>query len=386
MPSVSTVLVRPLAKALEGRPAALVELLAKTDLTVEMLADAESRVSPAQFCVAWAEALRLTGDKALALTLADALPPGAFGIVEYVCRSAPTLRAALEQWCRYLAILDDAVEVGLVDHGTETALRVITESEAPAPASHELCFALVLARARELVPGLRVAEVRFTHRVADDARHRAFFGAPVRFGATHTELVFDRATLDLALTSADPNLLAILLPTAEEKRARKATDAPMTDRVRRQLRSALSNADTQLDVLAKRLGMTGRSLQRRLKDEGTSFQALRESTRRDLADQYLGKGLSFSEIAFLLGFSEASAFFRAFKRWTGLTPHSNAASNSPSAGRLSRVRLASSGDRVVKAPSPFGAIAQLGERRVRNAEVRGLRSPFAPQNLSSPMD
>jgi AraC-like DNA-binding protein len=162
--------------------------------------------------------------------------------------------------------------------------------------------------------------VRFTHRVADDARHRAFFGAPVRFGAPHTELVFDRATLDLALTSADPNLLAILLPTAEEKRARKATDAPMTDRVRRQLRSALSNADTQLDVLAKRLGMTGRSLQRRLKDEGTSFQALRESTRRDLADQYLGKGLSFSEIAFLLGFSEPSAFFRAFKRWTGLTP------------------------------------------------------------------
>jgi AraC-like DNA-binding protein len=66
--------------------------------------------------------------------------------------------------------------------------------------------------------------------------------------------------------------------------------------------------------------MTGRSLQRRLKDEGTVFQSVRDEMRRDLADHYLGQGMSFAEISFLLGFSEPSAFFRAFKRWTGLTP------------------------------------------------------------------
>jgi AraC-like DNA-binding protein len=76
----------------------------------------------------------------------------------------------------------------------------------------------------------------------------------------------------------------------------------------------------QLDGVAKRLGMTGRSLQRRLKDEGTSFQETRDAVRRELADAYLGQGMSFAEISFLLGFAEPSAFFRAFKRWTGVTP------------------------------------------------------------------
>ena len=321
--SISVVLVRPLVPALEHSKTALGEFFAATDLTPQMLLDPEARISPAQFCVAWAHAIRLSGDDALALRIAEATPEGAFGIVEYVCRSAPTLRDALTQWCRYLGILDDAVEVGLVDVGSKTAVRVITESEAPAPASHELCFALLVLRAKALVTGdVQAAEVRFTHRARDVqvARHRSFFGCPVRFGAAHTELVFDRALLAKPLVTADPNLLAILVPAAEEKRGRPKADALLTDQVRRVLGAALCNDDAQLETVAKRLGLTGRSLQRRLKDEGTSFQTVRDGMRRELADRYLGDGMSFAEISFLLGFSEPSAFFRAFKRWTGLTP------------------------------------------------------------------
>ncbi len=321
--SISVTLVRPLAAALAGSPAALRAFYAATDLTPEMLADAEARVSPAQFCVAWAEALRASGSPTLALDIAEATPPGAFGIVEYVCRSAPTLGAALEQWVRYLGILDDAVQVALVEEGANVALRVTEESEAPAPASHELCFALVVRHARAMLgPSFRASAVHFDHRVADAtaARHRAFFGAPVRFGAKHTELILTKGALATALPTADPNLLSILEPAAEEKRSKRATHPLVTEQVRRALRAALSSDDAQLDGVAKRLGMTGRSLQRRLKDEDTSFQAVREGMRRELADRYLEQGMSFSEISFLLGFSEPSAFFRAFKRWTGLTP------------------------------------------------------------------
>jgi AraC-like DNA-binding protein len=314
VPSVSVVLVRPLVAALEPRAAQ--ELFAKADLTREIALDPEARVSPAQFCVAWAEALRLSKDSALALAIAKATPPGAFGIVEYVCRSQKTVRDALEQWCRYLAILDDAVEVRLEG----TSLRVVRESEAPAPASHELCFALVHLRARELAKNVSVREVRYTHRSSDAEVHRAFFGAPVVFGARHTEMIFDEDVLDLPLATADANLAAILMPAAEEKRAKRPKDPPFTDQVARALRAALSSDDAQLGAVATRMGMTGRSLQRRLKDEGTSFQELREKTRRALASHYLAEDLSLSEIAFLLGFSEPSAFFRAFKRWTGKTP------------------------------------------------------------------
>jgi AraC-like DNA-binding protein len=321
--SVSVVLVRPLALALHGAPAALAELFAETDLTPQMLADADARISPAQLCVAWAAAIRLSGDPMLALRIADATPQGAFGIVEYVCRSAPTVRDALTQWCRYLRILDDAVEVGLVDSGAHTALRVITESEAPAPASHELCFALVARHARAMIDSdLEIHEVSFSHHASGAlaARYRTFFAAPVRFGAPHTEMVFSQATLASRLVTADASLLAILRPSAEEQLGRGAVAAPLTDQVRRAIREALRDDDAQLDAIAKRLGMTGRSLQRRLKDEGAVFQTLRDEIRKGLADRYLGQGMSFAEISFLLGFSEPSAFFRAFKRWTGVTP------------------------------------------------------------------
>ena len=320
---ISAVLIQPLVLALAAKDGALDAFWRATDLTPQMIADPEARVSPAQFCVAWAEASRLSGDPTLALSIADAIPAGAFGIVEYICRSAPTLRDALAQWVRYLGILDDAVEVALVESKNEIALRVIVESEAPAPASHELCFALVLLNAQRMTLAKRApVAVRFTHEIPTSlhARHRAFFGGNVEFGAKRTELVFSRIDADAPLTTADPNLLAILLPTADAKREHTTKDPPLTDQVKRALGNALSSDDAQLSGVAKRLGMTARSLQRRLQDEGASFQTLRDETRRTLADRYLGEGLSLAEISFLLGFSEPSAFFRAFKRWTGLTP------------------------------------------------------------------
>ncbi len=323
-PSISAVLLRPLAMALMHAPKALDTFYASSDLTPQMLADTEARVSPAQFCVAWAETIRLSGDPALALRIAEETPVGAFGIVEYVCRAAPTLRGALEQWVRYLGLLDDAVEVGLVPEKSHVSLRVLMESEAPAPASHELCFAMVARHAKNMLQGgFRLSEIRFHHRATDVAlipRYRAFFECEVRFGTKYTEMLFEESVLDTVLPTADANLLAILLPLATAQRERASPHPLLTDQVRRALRAALSSDDAQLESVAKRLGMTGRSLQRRLKDEGTVFQTVRDEMRRDLADHYLGQGMSFAEISFLLGFSEPSAFFRAFKRWTGLTP------------------------------------------------------------------
>ena len=86
------------------------------------------------------------------------------------------------------------------------------------------------------------------------------------------------------------------------------------------LRDALRDDEGHVDRVAKRLGLTARSLQRRLKDEGSSFNGVREQVRKDLSRRYLDDNLSIAEISFLLGFSEPSAFFRAFKRWTGQTP------------------------------------------------------------------
>jgi len=320
MGSVSVLLVRPLVAAVGSN--GLAAFWGATDLTPQIVSDEDARISAAQFCVAWSEAMRLTGNRQLALAIAGATPPGAFGIVEYVCRSAPTLGEALRQWVRYLNLLDDAVTVGLVREGDRTLLRVERESEAPAPASHELCWALVAKYARELstVP-FRVLAVELAHAAPPDpAPYRAWFDAPVVWNAETTQLVMPSAALDASLQSSDPKLLAILTRAADDL-AKQSTDEPLlTAQVKRALREALRSDEAQVDVIAKRLGLTGRSLQRRLKDENTSFQAVREEVRRELAHRYLDEGLAIAEISFLLGFSEPSAFFRAFKRWTGQTP------------------------------------------------------------------
>jgi AraC-like DNA-binding protein len=325
--SVSVLLLRPLAAMLVGSRPALDAFYAATDLTSELIVDDDARVSHAQFSVAWSEALRLTGDPALALQIAGALPSGSFGIVEYVCRSASTVGEAVRQWVRYLNILDEAVHVGVVQEGESFAIRVLDESEAPAPSSHELCFGVIAARARELVATpFRLLGVRFTHRAPPDIRlYEQWFSAPVTFGARYTELVLARSAMEAPLSTADPNLLAILTRHADLLARKDRSKPPVTREVERILRAALRNDAGEMDPIAKRLGLTPRSLQRRLKEEGTSFKEVREEVRRELAMRYLDDNLSIAEVSFLLGFSEPSAFFRAFKRWTGVTPLENRA-------------------------------------------------------------
>lgn len=320
MGSVSVLLVRPLVAAIGSGE--LAAFWATTDLTAEIVADDDARISAPQFCVAWAEALRITANPLLALAIASATPPGAFGVVEYVCRSASTVGEALRQWVRYLNLLDDAVTVALVTEGDRAYLRVERESFAPAPASHELCWALVAKQTRELstVP-FRLHAVELAHRPAGDvAAYRAWFDAPVQFGAERTQLVLPATALEASLVSADPRLLAILQRAADELARQAPAEPTLTASAKRVLREALRTDRATIEDVAAKLGLTSRSLQRRLKDEGTAFQALREDVRRELAQRYLADGLSIAEISFLLGFSEPSAFFRAFKRWTGKTP------------------------------------------------------------------
>jgi len=325
--SVSVVLVRPLVLAIGSDR--LEPFWRATDLGAALVADNDARISPAQFCVAWAEAQRLTDQATLALAIARATPPGAFGIIEYVCRAAPTLGDALRQWVRYLNLLDDAVEVALDVEDDRAYLRVVRDSEAPAPASHELCFALVAKYARELAAQpFRVTRVDFAHAAPEEsatprdptAAYREWFDAPVAFGADTTQLVLPRAALALPLRTSDPALLAILTRAADDLARATERDPSTAANVARVLRDLLRDDAGSIEQVAKRLGVPPRSLQRRLKDEGTSFQVVRDATRKELAQRYLDARMSIAEISFLLGFSEPSAFFRAFKRWTGRTP------------------------------------------------------------------
>lgn len=319
--TVSTLLLRPVVFALRtAHPNAMDELYSATGLSLETIADVDARIQPEQLRIAWREAIRITGDPLLPLRLATALPPGSLGIVEYVVRCAPTVGEAIALALRYLNILGESVHAELVDGGSpdELCLEVVVDSPVP----HEACFAVVVGQARLLAGKFRPLAVELAHHPDGGIEaYERFFEAPVRFGAPITRLVLSRASLEVPLATADPNLLPILLRHAEELLARCGTSrSSLIADVRRVLCKLLRTSDHDVQHVAAQLATTPRSLQRRLKEEGTTFQAIRDELRRELAHSYLKGGASIAEVSFLLGFAEASALFRAFKRWTGSTP------------------------------------------------------------------
>jgi AraC-like DNA-binding protein len=157
--------------------------------------------------------------------------------------------------------------------------------------------------------------VRFTHAGTPAPIYVEVFRAPVTFSADYDELELPAAQLALPLASADPITSEVL----EERIAKLAipSDLSLVERVRH---AARANLDASPDDVAKTLGMSARTLRRQLDQANTTFRDIVDHARRERADELLASGMAIKEIAFALGFSEPSAFSRAYKRWTGSAP------------------------------------------------------------------
>ena len=150
--------------------------------------------------------------------------------------------------------------------------------------------------------------------------HQRIFDCPLRFAQPRNELRFDPSVLDLAMREPSPDLVAYLTHQAERRLA-SLGDATLLDEVGRAVREALPGGAPTITAVARRLGMSARSLQRRLAEEDTSFAAVVDTIRRELATEMLTeRRVSIEEVAFLVGFADARGFRRAVERWTGRSP------------------------------------------------------------------
>jgi len=208
-----------------------------------------------------------------------------------------------------------------------TLLRVEHGLGAPArpasPQAAEFTLASLVVVGRQLSPDLRAAQVQFAHPpLGPLAEYERVFGIVPRFEAAGNALSFQAGPLDLALPAADPVLSRIVTAHADQAlAAMPSLDEPLTAQVRRLVAAGLSAGPPPLEQVARELHLTGRSLQRRLKAQGQGYADLVDEVRRELALRYVAdRHLALGEVAYLLGFSEPSAFHRAFKRWTGATP------------------------------------------------------------------
>jgi AraC-like DNA-binding protein len=226
---------------------------------------------------------------------------------------------------RYNRLVHDAAEFELVESGGEARLTQRFRGD-PRGASWQVSdYSLggLMTVCRELVgDDWTPLAVALSHpSPPDPTPYRDFFGVLPTFGGEVNELVLPRVLLDRPIASADPLLHDVLRRHAEALLARRPRAGDLLAQVREVLAREVSRGEPRIEELAGWLGQGVRTLQRRLAEVGTTYQDVLDDVRRDLALRLLDeRRVAVAEIAYLLGYSEPSAFHRAFKRWTGTTP------------------------------------------------------------------
>lgn len=322
--TMSVLIVRALAAGLAAADVPVHRHLTEAGIRPELLADPDARVATDAAFALFARAGELTHDPDFGLHAGAHLPLGAMEVLDYATSKSRTIGEGLERMARYYALLVEHIETKVESVGD--LARVIHRAEPPLVSPRhavEMLFGAIVARGRLLTNRdwpLRL--VRFVHaEPCDTAELRSFFRAPIDFGQPIDELVFDRAFLEQPLISADPGLTEVLERYAQSLVAKLSSGDPFLSDVRGAVVETLHGGAPSLEQTARRLAVSPRTLQRRLTEIGVSHSEIVDAVRRELALRYLAEPqIALAEIAYLIGFSEGSAFHRAFRRWTGKTP------------------------------------------------------------------
>jgi AraC-like DNA-binding protein len=328
MPRVPTISIKAIGKIIDAaaeagvRPQALYQAV---NLDPALARNVENRIPYAQIVALYEAAAQLTGDDAFGLHLSERTSPKVFDLLGYVLMNSPTLGEAIDRIVRYHSIWTDGAGYSLEVAGDRAHLGYSYVDMDGDECRHDCEMTLAITvRFGRLATGVdwTPCEVNFQHaRPADTSEHRRIFRSPVNFSRPRSEVVFDRSFLNLPMIEADPALCAVLDRHAAEMLTKQPLRGPLAEEVRALLFAAMKGGDPSLEAISQQLGTSPRTLQRRLKEEGASHQELLDEIRRDLSRRYLREPqMAICEVAYLLGFSEPSAFHRAFRRWTGITP------------------------------------------------------------------
>lgn len=260
---------------------------------------------------------------ALGLRIAEGISARHFGVVGYAALACQNLAEALQRMERYHVSVYDVNPARLVPTERGLAIEWGVERGRPGALVDETAIASLVQLARDMTGRYwPVQSVCFVNpHPLNTQPYEDFFGGHVAFGAPVTRLVFDPEYLGLPLRKSDPALLALLDQQASQLLAQVDRVSAAVDAWRKTMVPLIREGKTSLAALAQAHHTSPRSLQRRLSEQGTSFQQLLDTTRQHLAEAHLREAkLDLAEIALLLGYSEQSAFTRAFRSWTGLAP------------------------------------------------------------------
>ena len=270
--------------------------------------------------VAWMHTMRAFPRATVAAEVALAIPFGAFGVVDYLIASAHTVGGALHALVTHFGAVTTSPALALVED--EDGVRLEARApDIPIPwISEEFTLVMTLKSIRHVAAGpAPVTALRVTTADRGGDALGVLLGVPVRYGCPVAALCFEPSVKSLPLRTADPFHRAVT-SLATSLHLGDATD-PLEQAVRARLRDLLPAGDSSAARVARTLGMSERTLHRRLLARGTTWRAVIDRFRSDESKRLLGEGrFPLAEIAQRVGFSEQSAWQRAFRRWTGRSP------------------------------------------------------------------
>ncbi len=323
LPSVLSSWTRVIVDALEGLGMEADDVLAAAGLSRGALKDPNSRLPMTSSARLWQAAAVKANDPAFGLRASRYVKQTTFHALGYAVFASATLRDALHRLVRYSHLVSDGAELVLEEKSDAVRLVFVPESGAPSPSVEALdaVMSLIVRTCRGLTDrsfSLHRIEQRRPE-PADTYPYRRFFRCEVVFDAPVNALTIGSRVLDRPLSTSNPEL-ALHNDHLVRRYLAEMRQGSMLDRVRAVLAERLTG-DASPAAVAAALGTSVRSLQRRLRDQGFSYVTILNETRRQLGTAYLlEERYSVTEIAFQLGFDDASAFARAFRRWTGLSP------------------------------------------------------------------
>jgi len=323
--TIAATVLRVLVEALEEMGIDWRAVLIDCEVDPEQLQDPDARVSQDSFEQIWIALQTLTDDPCIGLHAGERVRTHAVNLFGYLMMSSATLGDGVRRVARYQQVLADVPWIETDEDTASTRLRIGAAARGDdVRAMHAEYVAALVPRMMGWVSDSEVVPegVSFRH----DARgplddYARVLRCNVKFGAQHSEIVFNAATLVRPSQHAEENLARLHEDFAERLLARRDEENDVTYRVRRLLAECLESGEADLRFVARELGMSARSLQRQLSREGTKFSELLDGLRCEVAREHLARCQTpIAGVAHLAGFSDVSAFTRAASRWFGATP------------------------------------------------------------------
>jgi len=301
-------------------------ILAAAEIDQATIDDPEGRVTLDQMRRFWQAAVTESRDPAIGLHAGVQVPRGLYGLLDYIFSYSPTIGVALTRFGDYAPLINNWATISVDDRGDQLHVVIEVGWGAVPRTTAEYIAALLIDRSQLLwgnrwSPDLVRFEFAEPEAFETPGEHSRVLRCPIEFGAPVTEVIVSRSTWEEPVRTADPGLVALLRQQADQVLAQLPTSSGFVDEVRDKVRASMAGGDQRIDDIADQLGTSGRTLQRRLAEEGITFGEIVDEVRLESAKIALADlSMSLAHVAYFLGFEEQSSFSRAFKRWTGTSP------------------------------------------------------------------